>query len=227
MLLETILDILRTDYGLSATTYDNAMLTRMINKAVKTISEYYPLVEIGHINTVAGQTRYTVTDSNLIKLKQVYYTQESTSLFNDPEIKTNLDISSSLSTFYPSQTVELIQRLDIIRKLNPKDAEIVAADKFDLIPTPTSVVTVYYEYEKYRTITEIPDMFEDDLINLVFYKLGDKTFKESAYLQGGNKYNFDRRGNISVDKETVDGVKNRNSAYNEIIKSIKLKVMKL
>lgn len=227
MLLATILDILRTDYGLSASTYPNDTLTRMVNKAAKIISEYYPMVEIGHIHTVAGQTRYSITDTGLIKLKSVYYTQETTTLFNDPDIKTSLDVASSLSTFYPSQSVELIQRLDMIRKLNPRDAEIVAADKFDLIPTPTSVVTVYYEYEKYRAITDIPDMFEDDLINLVFYKLGDKTFKDSAYLSGGNKYNFDRRGNISVDKDAVDGVKNRNNAYKEIIKSIKMKVMKL
>lgn len=226
MLLTTILDILRTDYKLPIATYDDTSLTRMINKAVKTISEYYPSLDVSYITTVPNQTRYSVTLASLIKIKNVYYSQETIDdPFNDPDIKTSMP--ETLSTFYPSQTVEFIQRMDIIKKLNPSDADIVASDKFDLIPTPTSVKKVYFEYERYRTIEEIPDMFEDDLINLVFYKIGDKTFKESAFLQGGNKYNFDRRGNISIDKETVDGAKQRRDTYNEIIKSIKLKVMKL
>lgn len=226
MQLATIIDILRTDYKLSASTYDNTTLTRMINKAVKTISELYPFVDVSYITTVPNQTRYSITNSSLIKIKAVYYSQESiTDVFGDADIKVSMP--QNLSTFYPSQTVELIQRLEIIRKLNPSDADIVAADKFDLIPTPTEVKKVYYEFERYRSITEIPDMFEDDLINLVFYNLGDKTFKDAAYLQGGNKYNFDRRGNISVDKGTVDGAKQRRDMHTDIIKSIKLKVMKL
>ena len=227
MLLATILDILRTDYKLSATTYDNTTLTRQINKAIKKISELYPESSIAYITTVINQTRYTVTHSDLLKVKQVFYCQDSvnTNPFNDSDIKTSLPMN--LSTFYPSQSLEFIQRLDVLRKLNPADAEIVSTNKFDLIPTPTVVKNVYYEYERYRVITEIPDMFEEDLIELVFYYLGDKSFKESTFLQGGNKYQFDRRGNVSIEKEVVDGVKQRKSTYDNIIKNIKLKVMKL
>jgi hypothetical protein len=224
-----ILTILRDLYGLTTSNYPDDPLMIFINKAVKKLSEFYPECEIDYIETVANQTRYTITEDNLLKLKHVYYTHDDSlnSLFNDPDVKTN-EISK-ISTFQPSREFEKVYRLETLRRLAPKDAEIIAHNKFDLIPTPTtSGDKVYYEYERYRTLAEVPDIFEDDILDLIFYFLAQKEYRRQTSVDGGHVFNFDRRGNIEKDKSAAEqNYDLRRKELKDIQKSIEIKAMKM
>jgi hypothetical protein len=164
-------------------------------------------------------------------LKKVYYRQgySEADLFGDTDIQSATISTMPMSTFAPSLSVEMIARLELMRKIYPCDGEIVDHNSFDLIPTPDeSGNLVYYEYERYRTIDEVPDMFEEDIIKLVFYYLGEKEAQKALLNPQGNKYNFDRRGNIGAPQSQNDLLQNsRNKQLDDITKSIKTKVMKI
>jgi predicted nucleic-acid-binding protein len=232
---EEILTTLRDVYGMQVSNYDEQdPMVVYINKAVQKLSEYYPEVELDFVLTVANQTRYSVNAPvipTLLKVKKVYYTFDDSlnSLFNDPDIKVG-GSSAGMGSFSPSAGFERVYRLEMLRKLTPKDANIISHDKFDLIPTPdTSDQKVYYEYERYRTIAEVPKLFEDDIIELIFFFMGDKVYKKEVVSQGGNMFNFDRRGNIEKSKgsEQVDTYRQRKTALGDIVKAIQTKVMKI
>lgn len=227
-----IIDELRVEYSLKVENYATSLLERLILRAVNFISEYYPNKELNSFTTIKDQTRYTLNDSGLIKVTKVYYTDliSTDTLFNDTDIPINNQIRNIGSTFAISQGFELIKRLEMLKELYPKVGEIVDNKKVDLIPTPASSGTIiYYEYDKYRVIEDIPDIFKDDLIELVFYYLADNQIKSKLATAGGNQYTFERKGNISVDspQNTQNIVKTQADKKKEIIKSIQAKVMKM
>jgi len=167
-----ILDELRQEYSLNVTSYPDVLLNRLILRAVNFISEYYPNKEMSSLETVAEQTRYTVNVSDLIKVTKVYYTDllSSENVFGDPELPSNSPLNNIGSTFAISQGFEFIKRIEMLKTLYPKAGEIVDNKKFDLIPTPIkNGIVIYFEYDKYRVIEDLPDTFKEELIELIFY----------------------------------------------------------
>jgi hypothetical protein len=219
---------LRTLWGLPTTDYPDSKLTVLIDKARKKLSEYYPELELAYTTTVSGQTLYTVTHTTLIALKQIYYQSsvDKTSMFNDPDIRESLPTEDS--TFSLSRGFEFIQRLKTMQELYPSEGVIKTHNKFELLPTPSqSGIRVYYEYARYRTLAEIPTLFEEDIQALVMFYIKDIQYKKSSRLQAGNRYDFDRRGNIKEGSTGGNEEKQHAQIEEDIVKNIKLKVMKL
>lgn len=194
---------------------------KIIAQCVKKISEEYPNTEQNFTLTVAGQNNYQVSHNGLIKLTEVYY-----STTYSPEFVNSYDYSTSNSISL--QFTEIYER-ELREKLNPSGANIYSHDKFELVPPPTqSDIKVYYEYESYRSLEEIPEIFQDDLIRLFFYYERENSFRSSLRVNNGNQFKFDRRGNIqdTSDSSQSETVK-REEEYSNIIKSIRNTVMKI
>lgn len=226
--VNTVLDILRTDYGISATEQSDTQLTRFITNAVRKLSEYYPFIEIGNAVTVAEQTRYQVTHTDLIKLKAVFTEnirnyQANTDLLL-PEIPIN---GNNISSSNLSSGFALMQTIEVYRKLYPADATIVCHDTFEILPTPDrSGYKIIYEYERYREIDEIPEFFLDDLVDMVLFYIGDKKYKSTTLASASNTYWFDRRGAQTPrgesEKKTL--VEMRKQIWDDIIASVQRKI---
>ena len=217
-------------YGLDESSLpDGTDLDAIINQAVKKISIYYPELEITSLQSVVNQTRYVVTHTGLMKVNEVFYNPDNISTTFNNEIPTQGCGIAPQGTYSPSMATAQIYEKETMRRLYPYGADIVSFNKFDLIPTPTSVDTVYYEYHRYRTIDEIPDIFEEDLIELVYFFMEENTYKRSKIENGGNIFAFDRRGTITDD--TAGSAESKHKIRQETIvntvKEIKLKVLRL
>lgn len=194
-----------------------------LEQCVNKISVEYPNLKKGNVVTVAGQERYTVNHADLIKVSKVYYT----GAHNQDEIIPScaLPSSGSLSARFTSLYEDAMYG-----KLNPVDAEIINYNAFDLIPAPqVSDVKVYYEYEAYRTLAEIPDVFEEILVKFFFYFERENAFQKSMKATNGNVFNFDRRGNIQSNTSMVNekGQTDRDLELGEIMKSLRTIIMRL
>lgn len=220
--LDTLISKLREDYGFGdATLFTDDKLTEKINDAIKIISQYYPALEMAYLMTIADQTRYKIEHTNLIGLKKVYYSIRETS---------ELNLLDPGSTYQNSSNLARIMNMEIASKLSPSDGQVVSHDTFDLIPTPTEAIKVYYEYKRIRNISEIPDQFEEDLLNLIVNKHSRLVYKKTQINSGSsNPYAFDRRGSVTEKSSTtkVDMEKSFKTEYDDIISSIRAKVMKL
>jgi len=223
-----IISLLRDVYGLKEAAYPTATLEKVITQAVKKVSIYFPEIILAYTTTVKDQTRYTVTHTSLIKVKEVFWglSENANDIFGDAEIP-ELIITNEMSSFLPSMQYASMQQVEMLQMLNPRAADIVDYNAFDLIPTPdTTGDRVYYEYEKFRTITNIPDLLEDDLALLVIWYLGQKQYIGEVSTSGGNNYQFDRRGNIQKTANIASAMyKQRQDEYNDIIKNIQKKLM--
>lgn len=229
---EQILDALE-DYQLDPI-YDETFRKAQIENARKKFSEYYPEKGIGYISTVANQTRYKLEDEDagdLIKVTKVYYGKDTCENVADGIINSlaqERGIPNPASTFFPSSGFEFVQRMQVLSMLVPAEAFIVSHNKFDLIPTPeTSGSRVYFEYDSFRSLEDFPDIFEEDFISWVMFKISDRTFKNNQLKTSGNKYNFDRRGNISVDSETVSATEEHENNRKLILDNVKRKAMSI
>jgi hypothetical protein len=222
MLLDDLLNKFRDVYGLSVSEYPDDVLETLVNDAVKKISILYPAHEMSYVTTVAGTTRYAVTHTSLIRLKEVYYPKTAES---DP-FGTEIPESVNMNVGELSRNYEFLARMKLMNEIYPFEGRIVDHRTFDLLPTPTTASRAYYEYVRFRTLAEMPDLLEDELFEYVFFIVKDKAFKKQS-TSAGDGYNFDRRGNISVEKETVDGNKAHYQIEEAIKKNIKKKVMML
>ncbi len=201
-------------------------LDNIIARAIRKLSEFYPFLETSSIFTISNQTRYTINHSDLIKLENVYYNSPySVNSFGDSDI---IDIRKH-GGFSLSQQITDIYEHETQRRIKPVDARIVSNDTFDLIPTPTTIETVYYEYSRYRTIDEIPRIFEDELIALVIYYKNDPTYQNNRSANNGNVFNFDRRGNTTESSSFTpqNAYDLRKDELKSICDDIKKKVNKL
>jgi len=157
---------------------------------------------------------------------QGYSTQQ---LFGDPAIP--LMLPYARGTFIPSREFTRIMEDEMFRKYNPCDGVLVDNDKFDLIPTPVlDGLPVFYDYDRFCDIEEIPDIFEEDLIDLFFYYKTDAKAKDTINDSKTMKYAFDRKGNTLADKYLDMGDdfrKRRESILAGIVKSIQSKVMSI
>lgn len=223
MIVDDIITKLRDVYGLSSSEFSDDKLTTLIDAARKKVSALYPFNELSSTTTTSGVTRYAVSHTDLLRLKEVYYPRsvESSPFGNEiPE-------SISLSVGDISRNYELLARLKLMTEVYPTEGRIIDHNHFELLPTPdTTGSKVWYEYLRYRTLAELPDMFEDDLIGYVFFIVKDASFKKRS-MSEGDGFMFDRRGNVKVDVETVDGDKAHAAIEDKIMKSIKTKVMML
>lgn len=222
--ISTIIARLREDCGFGdVLKYTDVKLTLYINDALKKISEIYPLLVRDKITTVIDQTNYTITKTGLLGIKQVFYDICPTSLGTSP-----LDVGS---TFSNSQSLTNIMNLEIAKKLQPSGAEIKSFNSFDLIPTPTSVFDVYYEYKRVRGISEIPEQFEEDIYALVTHNVSSLQYQKSNTLLNSstNPFKFDRRGNATetASSSHVETLKAFKDTLSDILKNIKTKAMKL
>jgi hypothetical protein len=202
---------------------DNETGMAILDQCVKKISEEYPLLVNDYVNSVADTVSYTVTKTGLIKINKVYYnntTNSSPSVLCDyPET-----VFQSLS----SQFTEVYER-EMFNRLHPMSGIIVDYNQFELIPAPSvSGLKVYYEYDKYRTLSQIPDIFEDELFELYFYYERENEFRKNMRNNSGNQFQFDRRGNISTQSNgNEDPIKTRENEFKNVVKKIKNKAMKL
>ncbi len=223
---EQVKTILAERYGMSEE--NTPLLNDMLRRATNMISELFPMLESGNIETEKNVTRYTVdvpAEHTLIKIKEVYYNSPAyNNGFNDPDIPVD-GFSNGMSL---SQRFTDVFEHETRRALKPVDARIVNNNQFDLIPTPQDVRTIYFEYERYRTIDEIPQFLEEEFFSLVLYFSNDATYQKNRRENNGSVFDFDRRGNT---KERTGDVKNdvesRKIELDNIKKDIKAKVMKL
>ena len=225
-----ILDTLVDDFKLDPI-YDDTYQKKLIERARQEISEFYPEKKITYLLTVADQTRYVVptTITDLFKVTHVYYGRETNGMFLDVPLpySNQAGVPDSSSTFFPSKGIEFIMRMEYLAKLIPAEAFIVDNKTFDLIPTPTeSAVRVYYEYDAYRTLANMPVTFMDEMIDLIFWYIADRVYKGVKIKNSGNKYRFDRQGSITTDKDVVNADKDHKQSHEDIVKSIKAKAMK-
>lgn len=194
-------ELLCDRYGM--TEENTPLLSDMLRRAINCISEIFPYMETGSISTVINQTRYTLNlaDDVLIKITSVFYnTPPTNNVFNDPDIPVEgLPYGSSLSQRFTD-----VFEHETRRRLKPVDARIVNTNQFDLIPTPQDVRTVYYEYARYRTIEEIPQILEEELFSLILFYSNDAVYQKKRKESNGSVFDFDRRGNT---KEKTSDVK--------------------
>lgn len=190
---------------------------RYLNQSIKRISEQYPMTDQGHIDTLEGVDRYTITEDNLIKVSEVYYT-----------VPNQCQTASNTSRTLSSQFTEIYER-ELYNKLNPIDANLISYNCFELIPAPPAGIRVYYDYERYRTLAEIPELFEDCLLKLFFYYEREGAFRSNMRQNNGNVFSFDRRGNIqsSDSTEMSSPYKEREGELKSIMKEIRNAVMKI
>jgi len=197
----------------------------ILNQCIKKISEEYPKFLKDFVLTVADQLTYTVTKEGLIKISQVYYNRSTLTVNSDSDSTIEYG-ARTLS----SQFTDICER-EMFNKMNPVDACITDINIFDLIPTPTeSGIKVYYEYEAYRTIDEIPDIFEDLIFRLFFYYERELDFRKTMRANSGNVFQFDRAGNIRAGAGQAgaeDPIKTRANELKGIVKDIRSIVMKL
>ena len=201
-------------------------LDKIIDRAVKKISEFYPYPEFSHVETVINQTRYTINNDDIIKITEVHYRQVlSSNPFNDSDVPNLINPSGSNNL---SRQLSDQMELEINNKFNPTGARIVSSNIFDLIPTPECVESVYYEYDRYRTISEIPVLLEEEMFALVFYFKNDSSYQTSRSENNGNVFNFNRRGNATEsDMSSGDFNDLRSDELKSIEGNIKKKVIKL
>lgn len=223
MTLEEFKQLLSDLYNIDS--INTPQLDAIISRSTRKISEFYPYLETSSIITVVNQTRYSVSHDDLIKIENVYYNSPNTvNPFGDADIP---DVARR-GGFSLSQQITDIYEHETQRRIKPVDARVVSNDTFDLIPTPTTSETIYYEYARYRTIDEIPRIFEDELIALVIYYKNDPSYQSNRSANNGNVFNFDRRGNTTESSFTPqDAYSLRKEELDAICKDIKKKVNKL
>lgn len=220
---EQIKVIIAERYGMSEE--NTPLLNDMLRRATNVISELFPVLETGNLETEKNVTRYTVEmpeGHSLIRVKEVFYNSPTNnSVFNDVDVPIEgFPHGSSLSQRFTD-----VFEHETRRVLKPVDARIVNNDKFDLIPTPQDVRTIYYEYERYRTIDEIPQFLEEEFLSLVLYYSNDTSYQKSRRENNGSVFDFDRRGNTK--ERTTDvktDVESRKLELDNIKKDIKAKV---
>lgn len=222
MQLQTLTEKMVDLYGI-----DNSAsnFTSILNQCVKKISEEYPKILRSFVNSIAEQERYVVEQEGLIRIVKVFYDRHNMS--NSSPVDSlflhtpRYSISSQLTT---------ICEHDIIDKLNPVDAEIVDFNVFELIPAPIeSNLKIYYEYHAYRTLSEIPDIFEEVFIKLFLFYDSEMQFRSAMRSNNGNVFTFDRRGNINADDGGGENseVITREKELKFLIKEIRTLVMKM
>lgn len=225
----------REDLKIDESMMSDDDITRFINKSAKKISEYFPSRSLSYVTTVKDQTRYSVNVSGLLRIVEVYYDGVDTRLpvtnFFNTGFSRQFD-SGNMSTFALSSNMEFVQRLETLKKMLPVCAQIIDYNTFDLIPTPgADGINVYYEYETYKAITQIPEIFEDEVVALVMYYANEGEYLKKVSNPSRNTYNFDRRGNNTTggnaSSEFSVEMKNRKDTYNGIVKEIKRKVIKM
>lgn len=171
-------------------------------KALKTISEYYPKVLQGFVMSVAGQKTYVVDEPGIIKLTEIFYDSKTQSalpysyehLETMPDDVTRAGYSSDGNYSLIGNYVDLYSD-KLYSKMNPVEGRIVDYNRFDCIPAPKSTgVRIYYEYNAYRTIEEIPEAFEDCLFDWFSFYDRDGDVRATLKRNNGNQFTFDRRG---------------------------------
>ena len=66
---------------------------------------------------------------------------------------------------------------------------------FELLPAPDyDGVEIPYEYEAYRTMEEIPEIFKPVLFDFFSFFERDGQYKQALKANNGNNFYFDRRG---------------------------------
>lgn len=216
-LKETFLDI----YGVDL---DEGTSMKVLERCIKRISEEYPKVEQDYIETVAGQTSYVIVKANMIKVSNVFYSKVPAA---DEEFVPSCSNTVHGSRSLSFQFTEIYER-EIYNRLNPVDGSIVAHDRVELIPPPDiDGAKIYFEYESYRTIEEIPEIFQDELVNLFFFYERENEMRKNQRANSGNVFQFDRRGNIQNTSTPEDAIKQRDAEFKNILKNIRTVIMKL
>lgn len=189
----------QTLYGVDIT-QSPAMFS--FEKAVKTISEAYPKVMQSYIESVAGQKTYNISEEGLIKIVSVFYDAKTQSA-QPPDYSHLETIVSDLHNggYNEKGDYSLIGNfVDIYAdrlydKMNPVEARVIDYNRFECVPAPKySGVRIYYEYNAYRTVEEIPDAFEDCLFDWFSFYDRDGDVRATLKRNNGNQFTFDRRG---------------------------------
>jgi hypothetical protein len=194
----------------------------IIEQCVKKISEEYPKLLNSYIETIADQSLYQVTHEGMMRVSKVYYSTLPSS--SDVMVSDPLANSRSLSFRFTE-----VYEKEISNRLSPVDANIVNFDSFELIPAPTIAdAKVYYEYEAYRQLSDIPEIFEEDIFNLFFFYERENEFRKTMRNNAGNVFAFDRRGNIQAGAAGgSDPMVSREVEMKMIMKHLRNTVMKL
>lgn len=171
------------------------------DQALRTISESYPKICEGFVISVAGQKNYSVSNKeDLIKLRQIFYNRSVQIGNNSYDTNINSLFTSPSSVRLKSENTIMdiytdIYEQHLYNKFVPCDANITDFCHFELLPAPeSSGVKIYYEYEGYRTIEEVPEIFKSILFDLFSFYERDGQYKRALKSNNGNNFYFDRRG---------------------------------
>lgn len=205
-------------------------------KAIKTISEAYPKILQNYIESVGGQKTYEVTDSGLIKIVTVFYDAKTQaaepvnyeSLETMPDDVKRAGYSSTGEYSLIGNFVDIYSDR-LYNKMNPVEARVIDYNRFECVPAPKfSGVRIYYEYQAYRTIEEIPDAFEDCLFDWFNFYDRDGDVKATLKRNNGNQFTFDRRGMGQLQGEsTTSFMDTREKEINTLKSHLREIVMKM
>ena len=209
-------------YGVDITETPNDIY---FDQCVRTISEAYPKIMQGSVTSVSGQEKYTADVKDIIKLRQVFYNQEvkqhnpaNTGLGTD-----SLDLVDT-SVTQPSimEAYTKMYTKHLWAKIVPYEANILDYRNFELLPAPDyDGVEIPYEYEAYRTIDDIPEIFKPVLFDLFSFFERDGQYKQALKANNGNNFYFDRRGmGVSETNRKDERQLARAVEYNAIIHNL-------
>lgn len=195
---QTLVADFKSIYDVDITEKSNKLY---FDQALRTISEAYPKVCEGFVISVAGQKNYSVTNKeDLIKIRQIFYNRSIQSGTGSYGTGINSLLPSQSSVELNSETTIMgiytdIYERQLYNKFVPCDAKINDFCNFELLPAPeSSGMKIYYEYEGYRTIEEIPEIFKNVLFDLFSFYERDGQYKRALKSNNGNNFYFDRRG---------------------------------
>lgn len=197
-------------------------------QAVRVIGEAYPKISQGIVKSVAGQTVYDLTDiPDIIKIRRVFY-NKSAKEYNPLTHDTTI---ADLESYHNQGAYEIgvmqaylnMYEAHLYRKIIPYDANVIDYAKFELLPPPDyDGVDIPYEYEAYRSIAEIPEIFKQCLFDLFSFFERDGQYKTALKANNGNNFYFDRRGmGVSETNRKDERQLARSVEYNAIITDLR------
>lgn len=209
-------------YGVDITESPNDIY---FDQSIRVISEAYPKISQGSVISVAGQERYTADVNDIIKLRQIFYNKD-VKQHNPSNTNFGTDMLNVLdSSVTQSSIMEAYTNLytkHLWSKIIPYEANVLDYCNFELLPAPDyDGVEIPYEYEAYRTIEEIPEIFKPILFDLFSFFERDGQYKQALKANNGNNFYFDRRGmGVSETNRKDERQIARTVEYNTIIHNL-------
>lgn len=200
--LENLTAKFKTIYDIDLTTGENQIY---LAQAIRTISVEYPKEMQDSVDSIKGQSRYTVSPQSLIKVNHVYYNRKVGNVSGNDIGVYGFPMPQRASYYRNIDRYCDIHEERLYDDLNPYNGVILSHDTFDVLPAPNADgIKIYYDYDAYRSLAEIPDIFEECLFDLFNFYSREGEYQKNKAKNNGNSFYFDRRG-MGTNKQLSDG----------------------